>query len=114
MTQLSAGCSRNRYTLNRQNSDVIFLAEGPCGGGDALRGLCADGAGAFEAIELTLRIGGFYNAIGEQCKCLAGSQLEFGFGVFNIRDEAQGQPRLSLDLDFTAIRRQVTGICQSD
>ena len=48
---------------DREDCDVVILAEGfgcSCNRG---RGLRADGAGAFEAVELTRWVGSFYNAV---------------------------------------------------
>jgi hypothetical protein len=55
-----------------QDSDVVLLSVGLGGGGDFFSGLGADGAGAFEAEELTLFVLRLDDAIGEECEFVAG------------------------------------------
>ena len=68
--------------LNREDGDVVILAKGLRGGGDCLRGLCADCAGAFETEELTIGVHGLDDAVGEKRETFAGRELKRGLAVF--------------------------------
>src|SRR5580692_6875366 len=84
----------------RDHADVVFLAKGLAGFGDARgRGL---GANQFEdpveTEELALVVGGFGHAIGDEQQPVARRQPEFKYGAVLHRLPVE-------------IRREMTGVC---
>jgi hypothetical protein len=56
----------NALSHKRQDSDVVFLAEGLRGSGNGVGGLRADGGGAGEAQEFACPGAGFEDAVGDK------------------------------------------------
>jgi len=69
---------------DREDGDVVVLAEGFGGGGDNGCGLRADGTGAFEAVELAGGVRGFDDPVGDQGKGTAGCEVEVNFCVVDV------------------------------
>src|SRR5579863_7075394 len=71
--------------------DVVVLAELLCGLGDSAGGLRADGLGSGEAEELATFVSGFYDSVRHESEAVVWMELECGFGVADIRRDAERQ-----------------------
>src|ERR1700728_4329504 len=99
----------DRGVAEGEDGDVVLLAVGLGGGGDLFSGLIADLAGAVEAKEIAGGGLGFDDAVGEQGDLIAGGELERGFGVVCIGNEAERDGGVEGDLVSVAKGREVAG-----
>ena len=104
------GLHSERGELEGKYGDVVILAELLCGFGDGAGGLGADGLGSAEAEELATFVSCFYDSVRYEGEGVVWIELECGFGVTDIRRDAERQAGFNIQFLPIVVGREVSGV----